>query len=79
MAQSQAQQYCKEKSDNVKILVEIAKVKMDLDYQELAGVLGMSRQSLWNRIKCPAQFKLEEIWELMMMAEIPDSEKWKYI
>ena len=69
----------KRRCENVRVLIEEAKLRKKLNNPQLARKLGMSTRTLDRRKDFPADLTLAQFWVLADMVEMPEEDKKKYV
>ena len=63
--------YGKEKSQNIRVLIATIKVRMNYDNAKIS--------TYQSRVHDPSTFRAWELWNLMQLGKVPDSEKANYL
>lgn len=71
--------YRKEKSDNIRVLIAKVKAQKRYDNEKMAKCLGLKISTYYNRLRDPSTFRSGELWLLMQIGKVPDSEKADYL
>lgn len=71
--------YGKEKSDNIRVLIAKVKAQKQYDNEKMAKCLGLKLSTYYNRLRNPATFRSGELWRLMQIGKVADSEKADYL
>ncbi len=71
--------YAREKSDNIRVLIAKVKAQKQYDNEKMAKCLGLKISTYYNRLRNPATFRSGELWILMQIGKVPDSEKADYL
>ena len=71
--------YAREKSDNIRVLIAKVKAQKQYDMEKMAKCLGLKISTYYNRLRDPATFRSGELWRLMQIGKVSDSEKADYL
>lgn len=71
--------YAREKSDNIRVLIAKVKAQKQYDNEKMAKCLGLKIGTYYNRLRDPSTFRSGELWRLMQIGKVPDSEKADYL
>lgn len=71
--------YGKEKSDNIRVLIAKVKAQKQYDNEKMAKCLGLKISTYYNRLRDPSTFRSGELWLLMQIGKVSDSEKADYL
>lgn len=71
--------YGKEKSQNIRVLIAMIKARKNYDNAMMAKCLGLTLSTYQNRVHDPSTFRAWELWNLMQLGKVPDSEKVNYL
>ena len=71
--------YGKEKSQNIRVLIATIKVRRNYDNAKMAKCLGLTLSTYQSRVHDPSTFRAWELWNLMQLGKVPDSEKANYL
>ena len=71
--------YGKEKSDNIRVLIAKVKAQKQYDNEKMAKCLGLKIGTYYNRLRDPSTFRSGELWRMMQIGKVSDSEKADYL
>jgi hypothetical protein len=71
--------YAREKSDNIRVLIAKVKAQKQYDNEKMAKCLGLKIGTYYNRLRDPSTFRSGELWRLMQIGKVSDSEKADYL
>lgn len=71
--------YAREKSDNIRVLIAKVKAQKQYDNEKMAKCLGLKIGTYYNRLRDPSTFRSGELWRLMQIGKVPNSEKADYL
>lgn len=71
--------YVREKSDNIRVLIAKVKAQKQYDNEKMAKCLGLKIGTYYNRLRDPSTFRSGELWRLMQIGKVSDSEKADYL
>lgn len=71
--------YAREKSDNIRVLIAKVKAQKQYDNEKMARCLGLKIGTYYNRLRDPSTFRSGELWRLMQIGKVSDSEKADYL
>ena len=71
--------YVREKSDNIRVLIAKVKAQKQYDNEKMARCLGLKIGTYYNRLRDPSTFRSGELWRLMQIGKVSDSEKADYL
>ena len=71
--------YAREKSENIRVLIAKVKAQKQYDNEKMARCLGLKIGTYYNRLRDPSTFRSGELWRLMQIGKVSDSEKADYL
>jgi len=74
-AAKQSIEYSRQCGDNLKAIIAEVKVRQHLTDEGVAKMLDMPLPTFKSRKGNPGRFRLEDIWRLCQVLEIPDNQR----